>query len=160
MKGHAMMQQERRPFPWRCAKCGKRDVFLATIHHTAQVKHDNRLHTIELPQFEVPVCRECGEIVFDDMADEQISQGLREEVGLLTPEQIRTGLQQLGLNQRQLAEKLGTAEATVSRWCSGAVIQSRSMDKFLRAFFASSETREVLTQLESGVVLPQIDVGH
>lgn len=155
-----MLQQQRRAFPWRCSNCGKRDVHLATIHHTAEVKHDNRLYTIDLPQLEVPKCSSCGEVVFDDMADDQISQGLRSQLGLLTPEQIRNGLQQLGMSQRQLAERLGTAEATVSRWCSGAVIQSRSMDKFLRACFASSETREVLAQLESGVVLPPIDVGR
>ena len=155
-----MTQQQRRPFPWRCTNCGERAVELATICHTAKVKHDNRTYTVDVPKLEVPRCKKCGELVFDDLADEQISRALRSQLHLLTPDQIREGIERLEMTQRQLANRLGTAEATVSRWCSGAVIQSRSMDKFLRAFFASPETREVLAQLESGAVSPQVNAGH
>jgi predicted XRE-type DNA-binding protein len=111
------------------------------------MKHDNRLYTIELHDLEVPKCRKCGEVVFDDMADAQICIALRSHLQLLTPEQIRDALNQLEMTQKQLAETLGTAEATVSRWCSGAMIQSRSMDRFLRAFFGCPEMRDVLCGL-------------
>ncbi len=74
----------------------------------------------------------CGELVFDDHADEQISEALRKHLGLLTPEQIRLALRALGMPQKTLAASLGIAEATLSRWMSGGLIQSRAMDNLMR----------------------------
>lgn len=64
---------------------------------------------------------------------------------LLTPEQIETAIQQLGLRQKELAARLGVAEETISRWINGSMLQTRAMDNLLRAYFALPQLRAALT---------------
>jgi putative zinc finger/helix-turn-helix YgiT family protein len=133
-----------RPFPWRCPKCLKKEVYLAHIPYTAEVAHDGRSYTIAIPELHVPRCRACGELVFGSSADDQIMDALRAHVRLLKPQQIRNSRKALGLSQQEMAERLGVAEATISRWETGGLIQSRAMDNLLRAYFALPELRAVL----------------
>jgi len=83
-------------------------------------------------------------VFFQDLADEQISAALRSHLGLLTPAEIRRALRTLGMQQKTLAACLGIAEATLSRWLSGGLIQSRAMDNLLRVYFGIPAVREVL----------------
>ena len=108
------MQFPGKPFPWRCPECGKKEVRPATVEHTSQIKHDGRLYTVEVPRLLVPQCGACGELVFDNDADEQIAQALREQLGLLSGVQIRNNRDELGLSQREMAEHLGMAVETIS----------------------------------------------
>jgi transcriptional regulator with XRE-family HTH domain len=66
-------------------------------------------------------------------------------LGLLTPQQIQEGIERLGMTQKEVAERLGIAEATLSRWLTNTVIQSRAMDNYLRVFFRFPEVRAVLS---------------
>lgn len=86
-----------KPFPWRCVKCRKKEVYLATIPYTTEVNHDNRLYEVPVPGLEIPRCRSCGELVFTNHVDEQITAALRAQLRLLTPEQIRASRKVLGL---------------------------------------------------------------
>jgi hypothetical protein len=61
------------------------------------------LHTVEIPELSVPCYGACGELVFDVRADEQSARELRNQLGLLPADQIRTNREELGLTQRQLA---------------------------------------------------------
>jgi len=45
-----------------------------------------------------------------------------------------------------MAELLGVAKETISRWETGALIQSRAMDNLLRLFFESEDVRRRLDQ--------------
>ncbi len=49
------------------------------------------------------------------------------------------------MQQKTLAACLGIAEATLSRWLSGGLIQSRAMDNLLRVYFGIPAVRELLT---------------
>lgn len=135
-----------RPFPWRCATCGKDEVYLATISYTAKISHDGRRHEFEIPDLRVAKCQSCGELLFSVSADEQVEAALRAHLRLLAPEQIREQRKALGLSQKDVAERTGIAEATISRWESGAMIQSRAMDNFLRVFFAVPQARDALAR--------------
>ena len=137
-----MMQDK--PFPWRCPECGKKEVRPATVHHSSQIKHDGRLYTVEVCRLRVPRCKLCGELVFDNGADEQIAAALREQLGLLSAEQMRTNRDQLGLSQRELAEHLGVAVETISRWENGVLTQTRAMDRYLRVYFGVPAARAAL----------------
>ena len=136
--GHA------KPFPWRCPRCLKREVTPTATAYTAEVRHDGRPYRVEVPDLMLPTCRACGEQVFSNSVDEQISRALRGHLRLLTPEQIRGAMKALGLRQRELAGRLGIAEETLSRWLTGSQIQSRAMDNLLRAYFAFPEVRSAL----------------
>jgi putative zinc finger/helix-turn-helix YgiT family protein len=141
---NATRQRRERPFPWRCSNCHKEEVYPATIPYAADIKHDGRLHHIEVHELKIPKCKTCGEVVFNYEADDQMLQALRSHLRLLTPEQIKGGRKALRLKSKDLAERLGIAAATVSRWEKGMMIQSRAMDNLLRVYFAVPETRAVL----------------
>jgi putative zinc finger/helix-turn-helix YgiT family protein len=114
------------------------------IDYTAKVKQDGVVHELHLPEVEVPRCQTCGETVITSAVDEQLNDALRALLHLLTPVQMRQGIESLGLKQQQLAERLGVAPETISRWLNGALIQSRAMDNFMRVYFAVPEARKVL----------------
>jgi putative zinc finger/helix-turn-helix YgiT family protein len=135
-----------RAFPWRCPECGKREVRPATVRHTAEIRHDGRVYTVEVPRLRVPRCEACGELVFENGADEQIAAALRKQLGLLSCEQIRANREQLGLSQRDLSEQLGVAVETISRWENGVLTQTRAMDRYLRVYFGVPAARAALVE--------------
>ena len=116
------------------------------MQHTSQIKHDGRLYTVEVPKLRVPRCVECGELIFDNDADEQIAQALRDQLGLLSGDQIRKNREDLGLSQRSLAEHLGVAVETISRWENSALTQTRAMDRYLRVYFGVPAARAALVR--------------
>jgi putative zinc finger/helix-turn-helix YgiT family protein len=138
------LQPEGKPFPWKCPECGKKEVRRSAVRHVSQVKHDGRVYAVEVSRLRVPKCQACGELIFDDVADEQIAAALRQQLGLLLAEQIRGNREQLGLSQRELAEQLGVAVETISRWENGVLTQTRAMDRYLRVYFGVPAVRAAL----------------
>ena len=136
-----------KPFPRRCPQCREREVFLEAIPYDASVKHDGRLYCFRIAALHVNKCRNCGLVLFDSLADEEISQGLRDELHLLSPAEIRSHLDGFGWSQKVFAEELGTTPETVSRWLNGARIQSHVMDKGMRNLFALESLRRAQNAL-------------
>jgi putative zinc finger/helix-turn-helix YgiT family protein len=126
-----------RTYPKRCGKCGQKAMRLATVPYATTIEHDGRAYRVEIPELAVPQCANCEAISIDDEADQQISAAFRRAARLLAPEEIRQGREKLGLTQKQFANLLGVGEATVSRWETGAQIQQRAMDRFVRVCLAS-----------------------
>lgn len=133
-----------RTYPNRCGKCGQNKMHLATVTYATTIEHDGRAYRVEIPALTVPQCGHCNAISIDDEADQQISAAFRREARLLTPEEVRGGREKLGLTQKQFANRLGIGEATISRWETGAQIQQRAMDRFLRVCLASPAAVELL----------------
>lgn len=138
-------QDKPRPFPWRCPACRAKAVEPASVSYKAPFRHDGKERLVEVPSLRIPKCRQCGELVFDNEADEQVANAFRRDMGMMLPEEIRTQRESLRLTQRQLADALGVAIETISRWETGLVIQSRAMDRYLRTFFTIPEARTALT---------------
>jgi putative zinc finger/helix-turn-helix YgiT family protein len=126
-----------RTYPKRCGKCGQQAMQLATVPYATTIEHDGRAYRVEIPALTVPQCGNCHAISIDDEADHQISAAFRREARLLAPQEIRQGRESLALTQKQFANLLGVGEATVSRWETGAQIQQRAMDRFLRVCLGS-----------------------
>lgn len=151
-----------KPFPWKCGHCRERAVDPVTVDtYATELDHDGRKHLISVINFPAMRCANCGSIILDDAANRRLSDALRSTAGLLQPGEIRAGREALGLTQKELASYLQIAEATLSRWETGAQIQQRSLDKLLRGFFGVAEFRSFLgapdlspaTQAPTGVVL-------
>ena len=117
----------------------------ATIPYDAEVKYDGRVYAFPIPALHVNECAACGEVLFTNVTDDQISQALREHLTLLSPRQIREAQRALGLKQKDLADRIGVAPETISRWISGTHIQSRAMDNLMRLFFAFDNVRSAPT---------------
>jgi adenine-specific DNA-methyltransferase len=66
------LKQPGRPFPWHCPRCRKSAVWRTTIPYHAERLHDGRLVAVNVPEFVVPKCRNCGEVVMDRAAEEQL----------------------------------------------------------------------------------------
>jgi len=133
-----------RLYPKRCGKCGQKSMQLATVSYAITIEHDGRSYPVEIPTLTVPQCGNCQAISIDDEADQEISAAFRRKAGLLAPEEIRQGRERLSLTQKQFANLLGVGEATVSRWETGAQIQQRALDRFLRVCLASPAVVELL----------------
>jgi putative zinc finger/helix-turn-helix YgiT family protein len=136
------------PFPWPCGKCRQSSVERATFRYSAEMQCDGRTYSFEVPELHAPRCTNYCAVVLDDQANDQITDALRREVGLLTPEQIRSNRETLGLKQRDFADRLGVGESTVSRWETGAQVQQRSLDKLMRIYFAFPDARDALADKE------------
>src|SRR5579871_3808255 len=125
-----------KPYPWKCAACRERAVAPVTLpSYSASLAHDGKTYEVELRDLPVLRCGRCGEVVFGDEAEIRLSDALRDAAGLLHPAEIRGRREALGLTQKGLARRLRIAEATLSRWETGAQIQQKCMDLMLRSFF-------------------------
>ena len=124
-----------KPYPWTCGQCAQRTIEPVVKDYQIAFKHDGKLHQITLPQVEVPTCGNCGTEQTDIQISRQVTSELRRKIGLMFPDEIRQQRTALGLNQEQLGECIGAAKESISRWETGALIQSVSTDKLLRMFF-------------------------
>jgi DNA-binding transcriptional regulator YiaG len=141
----ALTGARQKQFPIRCNECGAREVRPATVAYEVDRNHDGRFYHVRVPHLRVNKCSQCGEVYMNVDSDRQIVAALREQLRLLTPEQIRENLAALRISQKEFAERLGVAAETVSRWLSGAIIQCRALDNLMRTYFGVAEARKHLT---------------
>ena len=135
-------------FPRYCDRCRKRTVWPETISYRSQVRYEGRLYDVDTPQLVVPRCRECGELYFDNDAEEQVSRAARVQLHLLQPEQIRANRLALGLSGEELASRLGVPADDLSDWEAGLLLPPRVVDNLLRTYFAFPDVRAALRGLE------------
>ena len=131
---------------------------MSTTEYPAKVRHDGRLHTFTISDLELPICQACEEKVFTEKVDRHVRTALRSHLNLLSPGQIRDALRRVNLSQKELSQRLGIAEATLSRWLNECQIQSRSMDNLLRVFFALPSVRTALCGESQDAALGMSDV--
>jgi putative zinc finger/helix-turn-helix YgiT family protein len=135
---------------WKCATCREKAVAQVVLpSYTAELDHDGRKYVVSISDLNVLRCEHCGAIVLDDEAEDRLVEGLRAKAGLLSPQEIRQKRESLRLTQKQLSNVLAISESTLSRWETGAQIQQRCMDKFLRCFFELPEVRRLLEAPET-----------
>jgi DNA-binding transcriptional regulator YiaG len=87
--------------------------------------------------------------LFDNWADDQINRAFREQLHLLSPEQIRNNRTALRLSREDLAARLGIEEEVLKGWEEGQRIQSRLADNLLRLYFALPPVRLALDGVEA-----------
>jgi DNA-binding transcriptional regulator YiaG len=131
-------------FPWKCSQCGRHEMFLERFTYRCESAHDGRVYQVEILDLEAPRCRHCGLIVLRDKANELISQKLRCQAGLLSPEEIRRRREELGLKADELANYLRVPVEMVQRWESGLQIQSGAQNNLLKVFFELPQVRYCL----------------
>lgn len=126
----------------KCAKCGERAVQSVTEEYKCALEHDGRSYDIVLPDLTFFKCGKCESIFLTDEAEDLLTAQLRRCAGLLEPENIIANREALGLQQKDMADWIGVAHATLCRWERGTQLPQRLMDRVLREFFQSPSFRE------------------
>jgi hypothetical protein len=57
----------------------------ATISYDTERLHEGRLISVHIPQLHVPKCANCGELVFNYIADEQILDAVKAQAAVGNP---------------------------------------------------------------------------
>lgn len=128
----------------KCHGCGKPLERRFAPPRVETMKYDGARHEVlveGMPQWQ---CDACAITLTDDDSDTVVQDCLRRHIGLLTAAEIREARTVLGLTQAQLAELVGCAAESLSRWENGAILQSRSYDRLLRIFFHLPAARDLL----------------
>ncbi len=129
----------------KCPNCRERAVQVVAEDYPTTLEHDGRAFDLLVPNLPVLVCSKCNYRTLDSVAVSMLGTALRDAAGLLQPETIRKYRLALKLGQKAMADHLGIAPATLSRWETGTQIQQRGYDKLLRQYFANPEVRRSLS---------------
>jgi putative zinc finger/helix-turn-helix YgiT family protein len=141
------------PFPWLCSRCAAEKVFPEKITYETTLRYEGRNYQLVVAEVPALKCKDCGETLLNNESDDFLARAFRDELKLLQPENIREGRKLWNLNQREFAEVLGVAEESISRWETGAQMQSRVVDKIMRVYFASPEARAVLAAAKTDATI-------
>src|SRR5437870_3918773 len=82
-----------RAFPWFCPRCRRKEVRRTTIPYQCQRNYNGRLITVVLANLAVPRCDNCGELVFDYEAEEQINRACESQASTLKEDENTDHLQ-------------------------------------------------------------------
>ena len=113
-----------------CPKCGAHQTRY-TVREEVEVKGKKTTYRDEVSY----KCEKCkAETSLDDLEDPLIIKKRLQlsEKGFLTDVDIKRIRKKLGLNQKDMAEKLGVGVKTFTRYETLVVHQSRAMDNLLR----------------------------
>ncbi len=107
-----------------CAECGSSEMALVD----SPVMEAFKGHEFVIEGIIHWECPECGEVEYPAESlhelDLKLNDLYRQEEGLLSPTEIRQLREKLGITQVQLERIIGVRSPTVSRWESGAIVQS------------------------------------
>lgn len=131
----------------------------AREHRKVKATYEGRQYDVDVQDFPVNRCTNCGASSIGVEADDAINHALRDNLQLLQPEEIRANRDALGMTQQRLADTIGFAAESLSRWENGSIIQSRSYDRMLRAYFALPSLRNFFSHLKVSSDLGRRVVG-
>ncbi|HEV7588213.1 MAG TPA: type II toxin-antitoxin system MqsA family antitoxin [Longimicrobium sp.] len=135
----------------RCPVCG------GEAHLTREVRPITILARSVAVEDEFYRCTRCREEVYRpgmmDAVMRRATAKIREEDGLLTPDEVRAVRRKFGLTQPEFERLLGVGANTVVRWERGTVPQGSAADSLLRLLDEFTENARFLAGLH-GVELP------
>src|SRR5438128_7800474 len=65
-----------RPFPWLCPRCMQEQVSMAVIPYRGETRRDGQMVAVNIPALNIPMCANCGELLFTDKVDQEIRKAL------------------------------------------------------------------------------------
>ncbi len=131
-----------KPFPWMCPDCRQKTVSMVRRDYSISALHDGVVYELTVRDADIPTCSQCGQSIIITKVSEQISDELRRAAGILSPDEIRSRRDALGISQTELALALRIPDTTLARWESGGQLQPRALDLLLRLFLDSADVRK------------------
>lgn len=133
-----------------CIECGSASMKRVSIDYCTKMKYEGTSYDVRVSDLMIFQCPSCGEKEFTPESRRQLRIALCDLLGLLKPSEIRAKRESLGLSQVDLANLMGIANETISRWESSVLVQSRASDRFLRSVFAVPGVRTFLAGETAG----------
>ena len=114
-----------------CPLCDSKSI--ETNLHTDEFKYGSDDSAVSL-RVELPVrrCTDCGFDFIDHEGEQLQHEAVCRHLGVLTPIEVRAVRERYGMTRAAFAEATGLGEATLGRWETGAVVQNRANDRYLR----------------------------
>lgn len=114
-----------------CPLCDSKSV--DTTLHTDEFKYGSDDSAVTL-RAQVPVrrCTDCGFDFIDHEGEQLQHEAVCRHLGVLTPSEVRAIRERYGMTRAAFAEATGLGEATLGRWETGAVVQNKANDLYLR----------------------------
>lgn len=115
-----------------CPVCESKSI--ETFVHSNAFKYGSGGSAVTLRVDNLPVrrCTAC-DLEFIDHEGEQLQhEAVCRHLGVLTPSEVREARQRYGMTRTAFAEATGLGEATLGRWETGALVQNRANDFYLR----------------------------
>ncbi len=115
-----------------CIECGNENAYeLRKV--TRKYEGDDYCFDLEV---EVPFCTNCGAPIEDDDIEEEIirraNQRIRQEIGIITKDEILIVLDKYNVSQKLLSRLLGWGEITLTRYISGGYTPNQANSMRLR----------------------------
>lgn len=129
-----------------CPTCGRSTLESRFIHEEFDYGPEEDCVRVMAEAVPVLACPACDEIFYGPEAEREHDRAIRDVLGLLTPEQIRKIRERLGMSQAEFSRLSGIGVATLSRLEKGRLIQSRSLDNYLRLLDANPDNVRVLVR--------------
>ena len=143
----------------KCYQCGGAFTRRIAPPHHRKLRYEGTAYDVLVTDMPEWHCAACDLSVTDEEGDEPLQAALRKHIGLLTPQQIKAGIKELGITQEKFAERIRCAPESISRWLNGAVLQSRVYDCLMRIYFEFPQVRNALDQFSPGVTFGET-VAH
>lgn len=114
-----------------CPLCDSKSV--ETTLHSDEFKYGSDDAAVTL-RVELPVrrCTDCGFDFIDHEGERLRHAAVCRHLGVLTPAEVRQIREDYGMTRAAFAEFSGLGEATLGRWETGALVQNRANDLYLR----------------------------
>jgi putative zinc finger/helix-turn-helix YgiT family protein len=114
-----------------CPSCGESITAVVRRDETFEYRVGDTTTLLSAP-VDVHICNNCGLEFTDERAERARNEAVATHLGLLTSSEIRNVRRRLGFNRREFAALSGIGDASLARWESGALLQSRAYDLLLR----------------------------
>jgi putative zinc finger/helix-turn-helix YgiT family protein len=133
----------------RCANCGRATLEQRVITDRFEYTAYDQTLLVEAEGVPVKVCTNCGEEFSGPEAARIRHNAICRALHLLTPEEIKTIRDRLGMTQGEFAALTGIGEATLSRWERARQLQNRALDRYLRLLSENADNVKLLQEIAS-----------
>ncbi len=130
-----------------CPTCYKGRMHPKRVAERFPYELDGETAEVVAENVPVEVFDNCGEQLSGPEAARIRHEAICRALGLLTPAEIRSIRERLGMTQEQFNKLTRIGEATICRWERGRLLQNAAMDRYLRLIASGEENVRFLQRL-------------
>jgi putative zinc finger/helix-turn-helix YgiT family protein len=138
-----------------CPECGRGQLHEKSGVYETTFSDGDESRPLKVTNMKWLECDECGEVILDDSAMDQVERARYNELDLLSPKEIQEIRCSLGKTQQEMATLLAVGSKTYCRWEGGNFYQTRHNDRILRYIrriqFECPEALIILEELAEGI---------